>query len=92
MIKPRKRKVKSIENGEIIIAMTISTTLIATVKMKIIIIIMVIMRIKIGNLKQYKTCSSKSNLYFLKRKKRSESHVFLERNNQKQNANVKNRV
>ena len=51
MIKPRKIKVKSIENGEIIIAMTISTTLITTVKTKIIIIIMVIMRIKIGNLK-----------------------------------------
>ena len=49
MIKPRKIKVKSIENGEIIIAMTMSTTLRTTVKIKIIIIIMVIMRIKIGN-------------------------------------------
>ena len=49
MIKPRKKKVKSIENGETIIAMTMATTLITTVKIKIIIIIIVIMRIKIGN-------------------------------------------
>ena len=42
-------KVKSIENEEIIMAMTITKIIIATVIMKIIIIMMIIMRIKIGN-------------------------------------------
>ena len=45
MIKTRKIKVKSIENGEIIIAMTMTKTLIT----EIIIIIIMIMRIKVGN-------------------------------------------
>ena len=45
MIKTRKIKVKSIENEEIILAMTITKTIIAK-KIKI---IMMIMRIKIGN-------------------------------------------
>ena len=45
MIKTRKIKVKSIENGEIIIAMTLTKTLIT----EIIIIIIIIMRIKVGN-------------------------------------------
>ena len=44
MIKTRKIKVKSIENGEII-AMTMTKTLIT----EIIIIIIMIMRIKVGN-------------------------------------------
>ena len=45
MIKTRKIKVKSIENEEIIIAMRMTKTIIT----KIIIIIMMRMRIKIGN-------------------------------------------
>ena len=50
MIKTRKIKVKSIENEEIIMAMTMTKIIITTtVIMKIIIIIMMIMRIKIGN-------------------------------------------
>ena len=44
MIKTRKIKVKSIENEEIIMAMTMKKTI-----AKIIIIIMTRMRIKIGN-------------------------------------------
>ena len=42
-------KVKSIENEEIIMAMTITKIIIATVIMKIMIIMMMRMRIKIGN-------------------------------------------
>ena len=49
MIKARLIKVKSIENEEIIMAMTITKIVITAVIMKIIIIIMMIMRIKIGN-------------------------------------------
>ena len=49
MIKTAMVKVKSIENEEIIMAMTITKIIIATVIMKIIIIMMIIMRIKIGN-------------------------------------------
>ena len=45
MVKTRKVKVKSIENEEIIMAMTMAKTIIT----KIIIIIMMRMRIKIGN-------------------------------------------
>ena len=45
MVKTRKIKVKSIENEEIIMAMTMTKTIIT----KIIITIMVRMRIKIGN-------------------------------------------
>ena len=45
MIKTRKIKVKSIENEEIIMAMTMTKTIIT----KIIIPIMMRMRIKIGN-------------------------------------------
>ena len=45
MVKTRKIKVKSIENEEIIIAMTMTKTIIT----KIIITIMIRMRIKIGN-------------------------------------------
>ena len=45
MVKTRKIKVKSIENEEIIIAMRMTKTIIT----KIIIIIMMRMRIKIGN-------------------------------------------
>ena len=51
MVKTRKIKVKSIENEEIIMAMTMAKTIIA----KIIIIIIIKMRIKIGNrIIQYK--------------------------------------
>ena len=51
MIKTRKIKVKSIENQEIIMAMTMTKTIIA----KKIIIIMIRMRIEIGNrIIQYK--------------------------------------
>ena len=49
MIKTAMVKVKSIENEEIIMAMTITKIIIATVIMKIIIITMIVMRIKIGN-------------------------------------------
>ena len=49
MIKARIIKVKSIENEEIIMAMTMTKIIITTVIMKIIIIIMMITRIKIGN-------------------------------------------
>ena len=49
MIKTAMVKVKSIENEEIIMAMTITKIVIATVIMKIMIIMMMIMRIKIGN-------------------------------------------
>ena len=45
MVKTRKIKVKSIENEEIIMAMTVAKTMIT----KIVIIIMMTMRIKIGN-------------------------------------------
>ena len=45
MVKTRKIKVKSIENEEIIMAMTMTKTIIT----KIIITIMMRMRIKIGN-------------------------------------------
>ena len=45
MVKTRKIKVKNIENEEIIMAMTMTKTIIT----KIIITIMVRMRIKIGN-------------------------------------------
>ena len=45
MVKTRKVKVKSIENEEIIMAMTMAKTIVT----KIIIIIMIRMRIKIGN-------------------------------------------
>ena len=45
MVKTRKIKVKSIENEEIIMAMTMTKTIIT----KIIITIMMKMRIKIGN-------------------------------------------
>ena len=45
MVKTRKIKVKSIENEEIIMAMTMAKTIVT----KIIIIIMIRMRIKIGN-------------------------------------------
>ena len=48
MIKTKLIKVKSIENEEIIMAMTMAKIIIPTVIMKII-IIMMIMRIKIGN-------------------------------------------
>ena len=49
MIKTRLIKVKSIENEEIIMAMTMTKIIITTVIMKIIIITMMIMRIEIGN-------------------------------------------
>ena len=45
MIKTRKVKVKSIENEEIIMSMTMSKTIIA----KIIILIIIIIRIKFSN-------------------------------------------
>ena len=45
MIKIRKIKVKSIENEEIIMAMTMAKTIIT----KIIILIIIIIRIKFGN-------------------------------------------
>ena len=52
MVKTRKVKVKSIENEEIIMAMTMAKTIVT----KIIIIIMIRMRIKIGNqIKHVKT-------------------------------------
>ena len=56
MIKTRKIKVKSIENEEIIMAMTIAKLIITTAIMKIIIIIMMIMRIKIGNCIKIQKC------------------------------------
>ena len=56
MIKTRKIKVKSIENEEIIMAMTIAKLIITTAIMKIIIIIMMIMRIKIGNRIKIQKC------------------------------------
>ena len=49
MIKTTIIKVKSTENEEIIMAITMTKIIITTVMMKIIIIIMMIMRIKIGN-------------------------------------------
>ena len=49
MIKTRLIKVKSIENEEIIMAMTMTKIIITTVIMKIIIIIMMIVKTKIGN-------------------------------------------
>ena len=49
MIKTRIIKVKSIENEEIIIAITLTKIMLTTVIMKIIIIIMMTMRIKIRN-------------------------------------------
>ena len=82
MVKTRKIKVKSIENEEIIIAMTMSKTIIT----KIIITKIMRMRIKIGyyikilkTLKQNKKCSTKSNSFLLKREKRSKNHFLLER-------------
>ena len=56
MIKTRKIKVKSIENEEIIMAMTMAKLIITTAIMKIIIIIMMIMRIKIGNRIKIQKC------------------------------------
>ena len=49
MIKTRILKVKSIENEEIIIAITMTKIIITTVIMKIIITIMMVMRRKIHN-------------------------------------------
>ena len=49
MIKTKLVKVKSIENEEIILAMTVSKIIMITVIMKIIIITIIIMRIKISN-------------------------------------------
>ena len=49
MIKTRIIKIKSIENGEIIITITLAKIILTTVIMKIIIIIMMAMRIKIRN-------------------------------------------
>ena len=49
MIKTRLMKVKSIENEEIIMAMTMTKIIITTVIMKKIIIIMMILRTKISN-------------------------------------------
>ena len=49
MIKTRIIKVKSIENEEMIIAVTITKIIITTVMMKVITITMKTMRIKIGN-------------------------------------------
>ena len=49
MIKTKLVKVKSIENEEIILAMTVSKIIMITVIMKIIMITIIIMRIKIGN-------------------------------------------
>ena len=49
MIKTRIIKVKSIENEEIIIAITMTKIIITTVIMKIIITIMMVMRRKIHN-------------------------------------------
>ena len=48
MIKTRLMKVRSIENEEITMAVTLVKIIITTVTMKIVIILM-IMRIKIGN-------------------------------------------
>ena len=48
MVKTTKRKIKSIENEEIIMAMTVTKTIIT----KIIITIMMKMRIKISNLRK----------------------------------------
>ena len=48
MVKATKRKIKSIENEEIIMAMTVTKTIIT----KIIITIMMKMRIKISNLRK----------------------------------------
>ena len=49
MIKTKLVKVKSIENEETILAMTVSKIIMITVIMKIIMITIIIMRIKIGN-------------------------------------------
>ena len=49
MIKTRIIKLKSIENKEIMIAITMTKIVITTIIMKIITIIMETMRIKIGN-------------------------------------------
>ena len=49
MIRTRIIKVKSVENEEIIMAITMTKIIVTTVIMKIIIIIIKIMRIKIGN-------------------------------------------
>ena len=49
MIKTRTMKVKSIENKEMIMAMTMTKIIITTTILKIIIITMMIMRIKIVN-------------------------------------------
>ena len=49
MIKTRLTKVKSIENEEIIMAMTMKNIIRTTVTMIMMIIIMMIMRFKIGN-------------------------------------------
>ena len=44
-------------------------------------------------LKLNKKCSSKTNSYLLKREKRSECHVLLERKNHiTNNVNIKNKV
>ena len=49
MTKTKLVKVKSIENKEIILAMTVAKIIMITVIMKIIMIAIIIMRIKIGN-------------------------------------------
>ena len=49
MIKTRLTKVKSIKNEEIIMAMTMKNMIRTTVTMIMMIIIMMIMRFKIGN-------------------------------------------
>ena len=49
MTKTKLVKVKSIENEEIILAMTVAKIIMITVIMKIIMIAIIIMRIKIGN-------------------------------------------
>ena len=49
MIKTRLTKVKSIKNEEIIMAMTMKNIIRTTVTMIMMIIIMMIMRFKIGN-------------------------------------------
>ena len=75
MVKTRKVKFKSTENKEIRMTMKMTKTIIANRML----IIMMRMRIKIGNhikIKRVKTekCSSKSNSYLLKREKHSKSH------------------
>ena len=54
MIKTRIIKVKSIENEEILMAITMKKKIITTVLMKIIVIMMMRMRIKIDSCIKYK--------------------------------------